>query len=102
MALTVAVFAAEEDHDTRFVRLFVLPSEYVPVTCNGRMVPAAIVTLAGAMAIDWSVTPVTRRGADVLTEPSAALIIAVPGPSDMTKPVVLTDATDGADDVHAT
>jgi hypothetical protein len=52
------------------------------------------------MAIDWSVTPVTRSGADELTEPIAALIIELPGPSDWTRPVVLTEATDGADDVH--
>ena len=101
IALTVATFMADEDHDVRFVRLRVLPSEYVPVACSCRIVCLVIATVAGEIAIDCKVAPVTVRGADALTEPSAAVIDALPGASVLTRPVVLAAATRGAEDIHA-
>ncbi len=73
---------------------------------NCRVVPLAMLELAGVIAIDKSVAEVTVRVVDPETFPEAAVILVVPAATDVARPLepiaLLIVATLVFDEDHAT
>lgn len=101
-AFTVATADGELLHATLLVTFAVLLSLYVAVACNCCVLPAVMVALDGAIAIEvitlWAV--VTVMAADALCPPSVAVIVAFPGATAVTTPALDTDAIVASDDAH--
>ena len=76
--LTLATFCLNESQVTWWVRSCVVPSEYVPVAVYCCEAPTAKVCAAGVTAIDTKLAEVTVKVVDAVTDPSAAVIVAVP------------------------
>ena len=99
--LMVAAAGLEEVQRTDFERSCVLLSLKVPVAVNCRVVPTAVVELAGVTAIETKLALVTVSDAEPLMEPDVAVMVVVPVPTPVAKPELSTVATDvaGADQV---
>jgi hypothetical protein len=69
---------------------------------NCCVVPRAVETVEGPIAIDTNVGTVTVKMADPLTEPEVAPILVVPCPRLVARPALLIVAVPIADDVHVT
>lgn len=74
----------------------------VPVAVNCFVVPMAMLGLAGVTAIETRLAPVTVSEVVPLTEPEAAVIVAVPGPVLVARPAALIDATLTSDEDQTT
>jgi hypothetical protein len=85
--LIVATPAIDELQVTAAVRFCDEPSEYVPVAVNCRVVPLAMLGLAGVTARDTSVAGVTVRVVEPAMLPNAAVIVVEPGATDAAKPL---------------
>jgi hypothetical protein len=98
--LIVAVDTVSEDQLAVLVRFCVLPSVKVPVAVNCCVVPSASEGAAGVMAIDTRDAEVTVSVVEPVTDPTLAVIAAVPCPSLLPTPWVpaalLIMATAGA------
>src|SRR5206468_3033742 len=99
-ALIIATAAFEETHVTELVRLWVLPSEYVPVAANCCVVPLAIDGFAGVTAIDTNAAGPTVRLVLPVTPPKLDRIRVVPGATPVARPPALMLATAALDESH--
>jgi hypothetical protein len=90
----VAVAAEEEVQNTDVLISWLLESLKVPVATNCFVVPTAMVEFAGVTAIETSVAAVTVREAVPLTPPEVAVIVAVPVPTPVARPVESTFAVE--------
>jgi hypothetical protein len=104
--LTVAVEGVSEAQVALEVRSCVSESVNVPVALNCWVVPNAIDGVAGVTAIDTSTAVVTARVVLPLIEPDVAVIVVVPTPALVAKPllpgVLLIVATVADDELHCT
>jgi hypothetical protein len=98
----VAVAVVPDDQVTDVVRFCVLLSLNVPVAVNCCVAPFAIDGFAGVTAIDCSVAAVTVSTVDPLTEPDVALMVLVPTPAPVAKPVLVMVATEVVAEPHVT
>lgn len=75
-------------HTTSCVMFCVLVSLKIPMAVKGRAVSGAIVVLEGATTIEATVAVVTSSVAVPFTEPSVAVMVVDPLPTDCARPVV--------------
>ena len=97
---TVSKFCAEEDHVTEGSS-WVLPSSKMPVALNCKVVPVAMVAVAGVRETDcrWAFT--TVKSEESVKAPTVAVIVVVPGPTVVAIPVLaLIVATAGDDELQ--
>src|ERR1700678_4029482 len=87
--LIVAVVVVPEVQVTVDVKFCVVPSLNVPVAVNCCVAPLAIDGFAGVTAIDCSVAAVTASKVDPLMDDDVAVIVEVPTPAPLARPVVL-------------
>jgi hypothetical protein len=101
-ALMVATDVLEELQVTPDVRAPVVPLLYVAVTENCCVAPAARVAAGGVTVMDVTVSAgaATTRAAVPLTPFNDAVIVLEPAATPVAKPVVLTVATAGLEDVQ--
>lgn len=100
-SLMVATVATEELQCTEAVRSCVLPSLKVPVAVNCCVVPSAMEAVAGVTASETKAAA-TVRVVDPLTSPEAAVMVVVPVPLLVARPVVLMVATVGCEELQVT
>ena len=98
--LMVAAAAVEELQMTEVVTSCVLESLKVPVAVNCLVVPTAMLEFAGVTAIETRVALVTVNDAVPLTDPEVAVMVAVPVPVLVTKPVASTVAIEFEEEVQ--
>lgn len=96
LLLMVAEAGLEEVQITDFEISCVLLSLKVPVAVNCRVVPTAMLALAGVTAIETRLAAVTVSDAVPVTDPELALIVAVPVPTLVARPESSTVATEVA------
>jgi len=102
--LTVATEGFEEVQIRSALRSCVELSEKVPVAVNCRLVPGAMLGDGGASAIDTMVAAVTvivtvaEAEPQTLATAQVPVIVAVPGPTALILPLLLTAATDGLEE----
>src|SRR6202522_2365529 len=101
-ALMVAVVVVPELHVTVLVRFCVVPSLNVPVAVNCCVAPLAIDGFAGVTAIDCSVAAVTVRVVEPLIARDVALMVEVPTPAPIARPVALIVAVVVVPELHVT
>jgi hypothetical protein len=87
-ALMVATVVLVEVQETVLVRFCVVPSLYVPVAVNCRVVPFAIEVLAGVTAMETSVG-VTVRLVEPLIDPKVALMFVLPAVTAVARPALM-------------
>lgn len=102
LAETVAVVTPDDVQVAVLVRSWVLPSVYVPVASNCKVVPSAIEALAGVTAMDSRVGGFTVRVEEPLIAPEAALMTVLPTPAPLANPVLEIVATAVADELQFT
>ena len=73
-----------------------------PVATKDNLVPVAMVRPAGVTAMDTIVAFVTSSVVDALIEPSAAVMVVVPGLRALAKPLLPIIATMVSDEAQAT
>ncbi len=97
---TVSKFCAEEDHATEGSN-WVLPSSKMPVALNCTVVPMARVAVAGVNESDCKCASTTVKLEVSVKLPTVAVIVVVPGPTVVAKPVpALIVATAGEDELQ--
>ena len=101
VALIVAAAGVEDVQTTDAVMSCVLLSLKVPVAVNCFVVSMAMVELAGVTSKETKVAAVTVSDAVPLIEPEVAVIVVVPVPTLVAKPVGSTVATDVEDEDQA-
>lgn len=79
-----------------------LPSANVPIARNCAAVCCAPVVLAGVTCTDISGEDSTTNAAVPLTDPSCAVMVAVPADWPVASPPLFMLATAGADELHVT
>ena len=91
---------SEVQFESRLIT-WVLESLNVPVATNESCVPGAIVRFTGVIDMDTIVAFVTSSVADALTDPSAAVMVVIPGLRPFAIPLLApTLATSGFDELH--
>src|ERR1700733_7231650 len=100
--LIVATVAVPEVQVTVDVKFCVVPSLKVPVAVNCWVAPLAIEGFAGVTAIDCSVAAVTVSKVEPLIAPDVALIVEVPTPAPVARPVALIVAVAVVPELHVT
>jgi hypothetical protein len=104
LLLTVAAAEFEEIQVRSALRSCVEASEKVPVAVNCWLVPGAMLGVGGVSAIDMRVAGVTVTLKVAEAEPQTLataqipLIVAVPVPTALILPLLLTVATDGLEE----
>jgi hypothetical protein len=104
--LTVASNVFDEVHDRSLVRSWVVLSEKIPVAVSCWLVPAAMLGIGGVRAIETNVAGVTvtmkveEAVAQTLGMAQLPLIVAVPAPTVLTLPPLLTVATVESEELH--
>lgn len=98
--LMVATAEVEEVQTTIPVMSCVLESLKVPVAVNCLVVPTAMLGFAGVTATETNVAAVIVSEAGPLIEPEVAVSVAVPVPTAVTSPLVLTVATEFEDELQ--
>ena len=102
----VAVAGVDDAHVTEVVKFCVVPSLYVPVATNCRLVPFAIDGVGGVTAIDTSVAAVTVSVVLPLIPAVAAEMTVVPAATLVARPsepaALEIVAAAGVADVHVT
>jgi hypothetical protein len=101
-ALIVAVAVVPELHVTVLVRFCVVPSLNVPVAVNCCVAPLAIEGFAGVTAIDCNVAAVTVSKVEPLMDDDVAVIVEVPTPAALARPVALIVAAVVVPELHVT
>ena|SRR5689334_22227333 len=85
------------------VRFCVLPSLNVPVAVNCTLVPLAIDELLALIVIDCRVAPVTVSAMGFEGMPlSVAVMLVVPAPRPLARPLALIVATEVFEEIHVT
>ena len=79
-----------------------LPSLYVPVAANCRVVPRANKGLAGVTAIETRIGWPTVSVAEPVIDPEPAVIVDAPTPTPVARPPAAMVATDVKDELHVT
>lgn len=102
LLLMEAAAGLVELHITELEISCTLLSLNVPVAVNCLLVPTAMVEFAGVTAIETRLAPVTVSEVVPLTLPEAAVMVVVPVPALLAKPVEFTVATAPALEVHVT
>jgi hypothetical protein len=101
-ALIVATVVVPEVQVTVDVKFCVVPSLNVPVAVNCWVAPLAIDGFTGVTAIDCRVAAVTVRVVEPLIAPDVALIVEVPTPAPVARPVALIVAVAVVPELHVT
>src|SRR3984957_7743930 len=105
-AVMVATLTSEDDQVTCAVRSSVVPSLKLPVAVNCCVPPSDMLVSLGATVMVSRVALVTVNIADPFSSPNSALMVAVPGATPATKPLVgdalLTVATEAGVEVQLT
>ena len=99
---TVAMVGVALLQVTVVVKFRVLPSLYVPVAVNGRVVPKANDGFAGVTAIETKTGCPTVSVAEPAIEPEAAVIVAVPTLAPVARPPAAIVAIDVGDELQVT
>ena len=102
LLLTVATAVLDELQVTEIFTSWVVPSEKVPVAVNCWVAPPGTLGLAGVTAMEDRVAEVTVRVVLPATVPEVAVMVVVPAEAAVARPVLLTVATDGLDEVQVT
>jgi hypothetical protein len=110
LLLTVAIDVSEEVQMTWVVISKLVPSEYMPQAANCWVSPTGMLGLIGVTDMEDKVPAVTLRIAvhervevgTLLGMVKVAVMVIVPGERAVAKPLPLTVATDGLDDVQVT
>ena len=100
--LTVAADGLDELHVTSVVISKLVPSEYTPVAVNCWVNPTCILESAGATDMKDRVSGVTVRAVFPDLPPKVAVMVGVPAPTAVARPLLLIDANDVSDEVHMT
>jgi hypothetical protein len=100
--LIVAVVVVPDDHVTVLVRFCVVPSLNVPVAVNCCVAPLAIDGFAGVTAIDCNVAAVTVSKVEPLIDDDVAVMVEVPTPAPVARPIVLIVAVAVVPEVQVT
>src|SRR5580692_1928170 len=100
--LTVATEAGDEVQLTELVRFCVLPSPKVPTALNWVAVCSATDAVAGVTVTELRADDSTTSAAVPLTEPSCAVMVAVPADWPVTWPKLLMLATFDAEELQVT
>jgi hypothetical protein len=100
--LTTATVVMDEVQVTSAVISWVVPSEKVPVAVNCWVVPPGTLGLAGVIAMEDRVAEVTVRVVLAETAPEVAVMVAVPGAMAVARPLLLTVAANGLDELQVT
>jgi hypothetical protein len=104
--LTVATDVLDERQVTCAVISWFVPSEYRPEAANCWVTPTGILGLAGVTDMEDRVAEVTVRVVlpEIVPEVTVmvAAMVAVPAATAVAKPVLLTAATDGLEEVQVT
>ena len=102
LLLIVATVGSDELQVTCEVRSFVVPSENEPVAANGWVAPIRILGAGGEINMEDRVAVITVRVVLPVILPEVAVMLVVPGPIAVTRPLLLTVATAGVDEVQVT
>src|SRR5512146_1125474 len=97
-----AAAGLDEPHNTEAVTSSELPSLKLAIAVNCLVVPTGILELAGVRVMAVTLAPVTVSEAVPLTEPEAAVIVAVPVPTAVAWPEELMVATEEEDEDQVT
>jgi hypothetical protein len=100
--LTVATDVGDELHVTRVVISILVPSEYAPEAVNCWVSRPGMLGLAGVTDIEDKVAEVTVRIILADRNPEVAVMVVVPGATVVMRPVLLTVAEEGLDELQAT
>jgi len=104
--LIVATVGVKDVQVTVEVKIFVVPSVYVPLAINCCFVPRAILGLAGVTAMDTSVAVVTVNVVLPVIAPNVAVMVVMPADNEVASPLepaaLLIVAIAGAEDVQVT
>ena len=101
----VATDGLEELQETCLVMKKLVPSEYVPRTVNCWVSPTGLlgkVALSGVRAMDEIVAALTVRGMLPDALPKAAVMVAAPVATDVSRPLPLTTATPASEEPQVT
>jgi len=104
LRFTVATDVLDEFQMTWVLISKLVPSENVPVAVSCWVIPAGVLGmlgLAGLSDMEVRVAKVTVMIVIPEIAPEAAVIMAVPRPIPMTKPVLSTVATESLDELQA-
>jgi hypothetical protein len=93
LALIVPALLLEELHVALDVMSWVVPSDVVAVAVNCTVVPCGVLEFVGFNAIEVTCPSEIVTVVDPLIVPDAAVIVAVPVETPVTRPVVLILAT---------
>jgi len=102
LLLTVAEEVFDELQVTRVVISKLVRSEYAPEAANGWVTPAGILGLAGVTDMEDRVAEVTVRVVLPKTFPEAALMVVVPAVTAVARPLPLTVAITGFEELQVT
>jgi hypothetical protein len=106
LLLTVATDVLDELQVTCVVTSRLVPSEYRPEAVNCWVMPTGMLALAGVTDREARVAKVTVRVAlpEIVPEVTVmvAVMVAVPAATAVAKPVLLTVATDGLEELQVT
>ena len=102
LPLTVATDVLDELQVTCVVTSRLVPSEYAPEAANCCVTPTGMLGLTGVTEMEDRVAEVTVRVVLPEIVPEAAVMVAVPAAKAVAKPVLLTVATDGLEEVQVT
>ena len=97
---TVAMLVDDEVHDAVADRSCVVPSLYTPVAANDCDVPFAMLAVDGVTWTLVSVAAVTVSVAVADNPPEVAVIVALPAPTPVARPVLDTVAMAFDEEVH--
>jgi hypothetical protein len=102
LLFTVATDVLGELQVTCVVISWLVPSEYVPEAVNCLVTPTGTLGLAGVTDIDDRIAGVTVRVVFPEILPEVAVMVAVPAPTAVARPLLFTVATDVLDELQVT
>ena len=106
LLLTVATDVLDELQVTCVVTSRLVPSEYTPEAANCRVTPTGMLGLTGVTDMEDRVAEVTVRVVlpEIVPEVTVmvAVMVAVPGATVVARPLLLTVATDGLEELQVT
>jgi len=102
LLLTVATDVLDEVQVTRGVISWLVPSEYTPEAANCGVIPTGMLGLNGVTDMKDRTAEVTVRVLFPEIIPEVAVMVAVPAATAVAKPMLLTVATDGLEELQVT
>ena len=102
LLLIVATPVLDELQVTCVVISRLVPSEYVQVAVSCWVFPTTLLAVAGVTDTEDKVAAVTVRVVVSVTVPLVAVMVVVPAATAVSRPLPLTVATDGLDEVQVT